>query len=50
MALGTNGFTGGNGGDLTVDIPLLWGEKINDYFRYELMLASFFVDRSDELV
>lgn len=50
MGLGTNGFTGGNGGDLTVDIPLIWGEKINDYFRYSLSLASFFVDRSDELV
>lgn len=49
MALGTNGFTGGNGGDLTVDIPLIWGEKINDYFRYNLSLASFFIDRSDEL-
>lgn len=49
MALGTNGFTGGNGGDLTVDIPAIWGEKINDYFRYELMLANHFVDRSDEL-
>jgi len=50
MALGTNGFTGGNGGDLTVDIPLLWGSKINDYFRYKLKLAAFFIDRSDELV
>lgn len=49
MALGTNGFTGGNGGDLTVDIPLLWGNKINDYFRYNLSLAAFFIDRSDEL-
>lgn len=49
MALGTNGFTGGNGGDLTVDIPQIWGEKINDYFRYNLTLASFFTDRSDEL-
>ena len=49
MALGTNVFTGGNGGDLTVDIPLLWGEKINDYFRFNLMLADFFIDRSDEL-
>lgn len=49
MALGTNGFTGGNGGDLTVDIPLVWGEKINDYFRFNLSLASFFIDRSDEL-
>lgn len=50
MALGTDGFTGGNGGDLTVDIPLLWGSKINDYFRYNLSLAAFFIDRSDELV
>lgn len=49
MALGTNGFTGGNGGDLTVDIPLIWGNKINDYFRYNLTLAAFFIDRSDEL-
>jgi hypothetical protein len=49
MALGTDGFTGGNGGDLTVDIPAIWGQKINDYFRYNLTLASFFIDRSDEL-
>lgn len=49
MALGTNGFTGGNGGDLTVDIPLLWGNRINDYFRFNLKLAAFFIDRSDEL-
>lgn len=50
MALGTDGFTGGNGGDLTVDIPLIWGEQINDYFRFNLQLAAFFIDRSDELV
>lgn len=49
MALGTNGFTGGNGGDLTVDIPTVWGQAVNDYFRYNLSLADFFVDRSDEL-
>lgn len=49
MALGTNGFTAGVGGALTADIPLLWGQKINDYFRYDLSLANFFVDRSDEL-
>jgi len=49
MGLGTNGFTGGNGGDLTVDIPLVWGKVINDYFRFELSLANFFIDRSDEL-
>jgi hypothetical protein len=46
MALGTNGFTQA---DLDVNIPEIWGEKINDYFRYKLQLASFFVDRSDEL-
>jgi hypothetical protein len=49
MALGTNGFTAGVGGALTADIPLVWGQKINDYFRYNLGLAQFFVDRSDEL-
>lgn len=49
MALGTNGFTGGDGGDLTVDIPLLWGQQINDYFRYNLKLAEHFIDRSEEL-
>ena len=49
MALGTNGFTGGNGGDLDVDIPLKWGSMINDYFRYNLTLAAFFMDRSEEL-
>lgn len=40
---------GGVGGSLLVDIPLLWGQKINDYFRFNLSLASFFVDRSEEL-
>lgn len=49
MALGTNHMTAGVGGALTVDIPLVFGQKINDYFRYNLTLASFFVDRSDEL-
>jgi len=49
MALGTAHMTAGVGGTLTADIPLLWGQKINDYFRYDLTLASFFVDRSEEL-
>lgn len=49
MALGTNGMGAGVGGSLTADIPLVWGQKINDYFRYNLGLAQFFVDRSDEL-
>lgn len=47
MALGTNGFTFA---DLDVSIPEVWGQSINDYFRYNLKLASFFIDRSDELV
>src|SRR3990167_9794034 len=49
MALGTNHMGGGVGSSLLVDIPLLFGQKINDYFRYNLSLAQFFVDRSDEL-
>jgi hypothetical protein len=49
MALGSLGMTGGVGGSLTADIPLLWGQKINDYFRYNLSLAAFFIDRSEEL-
>lgn len=49
MALGSNGMGGGVGGSLTADIPLLWGSRINDYFRFNLSLAQFFIDRSDEL-
>ena len=49
MALPTDTMTAGVGGALTADIPLLWGKKINDYFRYNLSLAQFFIDRSDEL-
>ena len=49
MALGTLHMGGGVGGSLTADIPLKWGEKINDYFRYNLSLAQFFIDRSEEL-
>lgn len=46
MALGTDGYTYA---DLDVAIPEIYGQKINDYFRYSLDLASFFIDRSDEL-
>lgn len=28
---------------------MVWGQKINDYFRFNLSLAQFFIDRSDEL-
>ena len=31
-------------------IPEVWGERINDFFRSKLVMASFFVDRSSELV
>lgn len=34
---------------LAVMIPLLWGEKINDFYKNKLVTADFFVNRSDEL-
>ena len=34
---------------LAESIPLLWGEKINEFFKLKLMIADFFVDRSSEL-
>ena len=34
---------------LASNIPLLWGEKINEFFKLKLMIADFFVDRSSEL-
>lgn len=46
MALGTNHNTNL---DLAASIPEIWGQQINDYFRYNLKLAAFFIDRSDEL-
>lgn len=46
MALGTGHYTNL---DLASDIPEVWGQVINDYFRYNLKLAAFFIDRSDEL-
>lgn len=30
-------------------IPAVWGEKINDFFKYNQNLAAFFTDRSAEL-
>lgn len=48
MALGTGHFTGASG-DLDVMIPEEWGQKMNDFFREDLVLGSFFTDRSDEL-
>jgi hypothetical protein len=34
---------------LAVNIPLLWGEKINEFFKLKLLIADFFVNRSSEL-
>lgn len=34
---------------LAVNIPLLWGDKINEFFKLKLMIAEFFTDRSSEL-
>jgi hypothetical protein len=34
---------------LAESIPLLWGEKINEFFKLKLMIADFFIDRSSEL-
>lgn len=48
MGLGTNGFTGASG-DLDVLIPEVWGERLNDYLKANLVMASFFTDRSSEL-
>jgi hypothetical protein len=30
-------------------IPLVWGEKVNEFYRNKLVAAPFFTDRSDEL-
>src|SRR3990167_5674328 len=34
---------------LASNIPLLWGEKINEFFKLKLLIADFFIDRSSEL-
>lgn len=35
--------------DVSVAIPTIWAQRINDVFFRQLKLAKFFVDRSDEL-
>lgn len=35
--------------DVAELIPKLWGDKINNFFRSKLVMASFFTDRSSEL-
>lgn len=49
MAFPTGTFTG-DAGDLDVMIPAVWGEKINDFFRSNLVAANFFTDRSEEVM
>lgn len=34
---------------LAESIPLLWGEKINEFYKSKLLIADFFIDRSSEL-
>lgn len=34
---------------LANEIPLLWGERLNDFFKMKLVSAPFFTDRSAEL-
>lgn len=46
MALGTGHFTDT---DLDVFIPEVWSDKINDYFKANLVAANFFLDMSSEL-
>lgn len=48
MAFPTATFTG-DAGDLDVYIPAVWGQKINDFYQANLVLANFFTDRSEEL-
>ena len=48
MAYPSDTFTGDNG-DLDVFIPAVWGSKINDFYKAQLILADFFTNRSDEL-
>jgi hypothetical protein len=35
---------------LAVEIPLIWGQRLNDFYKNKLVCADFFVDRSDEVV
>jgi hypothetical protein len=46
MAYPTTTMTGNS---LASAIPLIWGEKINEFYKLKLMIADFFTDRSSEL-
>jgi len=35
--------------DLQYHIPAVWGERLNDFYKTKLVMADFFVNRSEEL-
>jgi len=47
MGLGTDHFVAA---DLAASIGEVWGNKINDFYRSKLVAASFFTDRSEDVV
>lgn len=49
MATGTLPTATMSSTTLATSIPLLWGDKINEFFKLKLMIADFFIDRSSEL-
>ena len=49
MAVGTFPTATMSSVTLASNIPLLWGEKINEFFKLKLMIADFFINRSSEL-
>ena len=49
MATGTFPTATMSSTTLASNIPLIWGEKINEFFKLKLFIADFFTDRSSEL-
>lgn len=49
MATGTFPTATMSSTTLASNIPLIWGEKINEFFKLKLMIAEHFIDRSSEL-
>jgi len=49
MAVGTFPTATMSSTTLANSIPLLWGERINEFFKLKLMIAEHFVNRSSEL-
>jgi hypothetical protein len=51
MAILTGTFPAATPTNTSLDswIPLVWGEKVNEFYRNKLVAAPFFTDRSDEL-